>query len=328
MKRKLFLLLSSIALFLTLVASSVVLRYFAQNSYKRGNLSQSSFRQENLQPQELEHHWIVSATQGKALVDQQATLLDARHCRVFPCRQLPGAVSVSWQEFSQSEPGDRGKLLEDDALLTAKLQALGIDKERAVVVVGDPKKGWGEEGRIVWMLRTLGHSQVFLVDGGYRALLAAGLEEVEFQEASRGNFVVQRRQDWQLSREDLQDRLGQDNVVIIDSRSEAEYNGKTPYGEVRGGHVPGAIHLHYRDLLAVDGRLLSREEILRQLQEKDIKPGVEIISYCTGGVRSGWLTAVLIDLGFNAKNYAGSMWEWSASLESEYPLTQTINANN
>lgn len=320
MQRQTFLLLSSIAFLLAVVASGMIWHYFAQNREQRKNLSQSSFAQANLPPQELEHHWIVSATQGQTLVNQQATLLDARHCPVFPCRRLPGAVSVSWQDFSQSEPRNRGKLLEDDAILTAKLQELGIDQERAVVVVGDPKTGWGEEGRIVWMLRTLGHSQAVLVDGGYRALSAVGLEEVKFRQAGKGNFVVQRRQDWQISRQELQDRLGQENVVTIDSRSKPEYNGKTPYGEVRGGHVPGAIHLHYRDLLAADGRLLPREEILSKLREKGITPKLEIISYCTGGVRSGWLTAVLIDLGFDAKNYAGSMWEWSASPESEYPL--------
>ena len=46
-----------------------------------------------------------------------------------------------------------------------------------------------------------------------------------------------------------------------------------------------------------------------------------VISYCTGGIRSGWLVALLVDLNFpTPRNYAGSMWEWSASDPSTHPL--------
>jgi thiosulfate/3-mercaptopyruvate sulfurtransferase len=108
--------------------------------------------------------------------------------------------------------------------------------------------------------------------------------------------------------------------VVLDTREPREYRGETPYGETRGGHVPGARHLFYKDLQAEDGRLLPPARLKARLAALGIGEGTEIVAYCTGGVRSGWVTTVLNDLGLRARNFAGSMWDWSAGDPAEYPL--------
>lgn len=285
--------------------------------------SQSEFTIKNPQLEDLNRQWIVSGSQAKKLLIEGATLIDARPVKLFKRQPLLGAVSVSWQEFSQSKLPFKGNLIDDDKILTEKLQAIGIFQEKPVIVVGDPVNGWGEDGRIVWMLRSLGHQKAVLVDGGFSALVNAGLPTVKADNnpvPPKGNFVVQRRKDWQISREELRGNLGRDNVAIIDAREPREYAGQTPYGESRGGHIPGAINVYYQDWLGEDGRLLSRWEILEMLSEMGVKREAIIVTYCTGGVRSGWSTVVLADLGFAVKNYPGSMWEWSAGDVDVYPL--------
>lgn len=74
-----------------------------------------------------------------------------------------------------------------------------------------------------------------------------------------------------------------------------------PYGERRGGHLPRAIHLHYRELLDAEGRLRLESERLALLQERGTPRDAAILTYCTAGVRSAWLTAVLVGMGFDAK---------------------------
>lgn len=285
-------------------------------------LSQSAFTADRTLPQTLEQHWIISAKEAKTFLDQGATLLDTRSLKILRSKPLKNAVFVRWQNFSMTRLPHRGKLLSDAKILTQKLQSLGISKERPVIVYGNPKTGWGEEGRIVWMLRSFGHSQAVWVDGGYDALVAAGipLEKSKKYSPPQGDFKIQHRSDWTLDQAQLNSRLDDNNLVMIDSRELREYNGKTPYGEQRGGHIPGAIHLHYRELLDANGFLLSRQEILEKLVQNGIKLDREIVSYCTGGVRSAWLTSVLVDLGLTAKNYPGSMWEWSAAPAQAYPL--------
>ncbi|NET36364.1 MAG: sulfurtransferase, partial [Cyanothece sp. SIO1E1] len=118
--------------------------------------------------------WVVTGGEAKLLIQQGATLLDARGQKWWQRTHFPEAQPVTWQQFSQSTAPNRGKLLADDQVLTQMLQAIGISQHQPVVVFADAAAGWGEAGRIVWMLRTLGHSKAVMVDGGYRVLVKAG----------------------------------------------------------------------------------------------------------------------------------------------------------
>ncbi|MDJ1183659.1 sulfurtransferase [Roseofilum casamattae] len=280
----------------------------------------SLFTQSYAAETSLQHRWVVDATEAKQLIEAGAILLDARGRGAKG--QLQGAIPVRWQDFSPNDAIHRGQLLEDDRQLTEKLQGLGISADRPVVVFANPPEGWGEDGRIVWMLRTLGHSQAVMVDGGFAALVQADVPEREDKPLTPmpGDFVVQRNPDWAIAKEELQEQLRGDNVVIIDSREPREFAGKTPYGERRGGHIPGAVNLYFKDFLQSNGMLLSQPDILRNLAEVGITGEIEVIVYCTGGIRSAWLAAMLVTLGINVRNYAGSMWEWSASPAESYPL--------
>ncbi|MEM9213125.1 MAG: rhodanese-like domain-containing protein [Cyanobacteria bacterium P01_F01_bin.150] len=280
-----------------------------------------------------ESQWIVSAEQAVQLVRRGATLLDAQG-KGLGLRRFPGAKVVSWQQFSQTEHPHRGKLLAEDEQLTQRLQEVGISIDRPVVVFANPPNGWGEDGRIVWMLRTLGHGKVVMVDGGIKALLAFREEANDASAAAkvdRGDFVVKRRTnqtpemapDWDIQQDELQRLVNTPaQILLIDTRESREYAGETPYGEQRGGHVPGAIHLYFKDLLTEDGFLLPESELREKLRDYGLTIDKRAIAYCTGGIRSGWLTTVLVNYGYSVENYAGSMWEWSAAPADEYPLIQ------
>ena len=266
------------------------------------------------------HEWLLSAEEAAQIIkDTNAVILDPR---TMASSRLSQAVPIAWSAFTPNTTNRRGLLLKDDQLLARKLEALGVSSDRPVLVAGDPK-AWGEDGRIVWMLRSLGHPATAMVDGGHPALVAAlAAQAVQPVAPVPGTFVVQRNTTWSISRDRLRTELGQPDVVVIDSRTAAEYAGETPYGERRGGHVPGARHLHFESLMDSTGRLLPEPALLDQLSRAGITADKTIIVYCTGGVRSAWLTVVLTELGFTAKNYAGSMWEWSASTPEQYPLVR------
>lgn len=263
--------------------------------------------------QDLTARWVVSVAQAKQLIAGGATVLDVRSQAKWILGRIPGAVRVSWQDFSQRQPPYRGKLLADREVLQEKLRRVGVSGDRPVVVVGNALN-WGENGRIVWMLRTLGHQHAVIVDGGQEALVAAGVPvTIARTKPTYGNFTIQRTTAWEIKREELQAHLNTPELVVIDTREAREYAGATPYGETRGGTIPGAIHLYYQELLDARGKLLPQEMLLVKLAELGISQHTPVIAYCTGGVRSAFVVAVLADLGFtNVRNYAGSMWEWSA----------------
>ncbi len=163
--------------------------------------------------------WVIDAATARKLIAEGATVLDARGADLKKESPISGATEVVWQDFTGSEQPTKGRLLNDDAALTAKLQDFGVSANKPVVVVADSKKGWGEDGRIVWTLRTLGHSAAFFVDGGVVALAEGGLPQIAT--AGKGDFAVKRVADYEITKEELKASIGKPNLVILDTREPA-----------------------------------------------------------------------------------------------------------
>ncbi len=260
----------------------------------------------------------MPAGEACRLIADGALVLDAREPELQATERFPGAVPAAWWWFTEADPPFQGCLLRDDAALGARLRGLGVDDGVPVVSVADARGGWGEDGRMAWTLRALGHGRAVAVDGGLAALRAEGLAEVPPATASAG-FTVRRRAELVATRAWLKANLERPGLVVLNVRTAEEFaGGATPHGEARGGHLPGARHLLFKDLLRADGTLRPRDRVEASLGLGD--GADEVIAYCTGGTRSAWVTAVLHDLGLRARNFAGSMWEWSAGDPARYPL--------
>ncbi len=270
------------------------------------------------------NQWVVSAEQAKQLIEKGATILDPRNVLIWLTGHIPNAAHISWKSFSQKQSYQKGKLIEQSEILEQKLRKLSVFNTKPVIVIGNPSFpcNFGEEGRIVWMLRTLGHQFAAFVDGGEMALTQIGFPiTLEITKPIYGDFVIKQTNFWTIQQNELKNNLLTHKKIIIDTRSPQEFAGETPYGEQRGGHIPNAVNFYFKDLLDANGYLLPREQIIAKLNKLQITQDTPIVTYCTGGVRSAFFVAVLAELGFtNVKNYAGSMWEWSAAPASNYPL--------
>lgn len=272
--------------------------------------------------------FVVSVEKARSLyLKGRTTFLDTRPAAAYASEHLKGSFHADWRQLADPKDPLRGRLLSDEKLLVTRLRALGLSRSRSVVVLGDAAGGWGEEGRIVWLLRTLGHPDAALLDGGFAALSASDLPlTAAATAAGAGDFTIKRDSRWEISRDQLQALIKGGGVagaglVLVDSREKREYDGAVPYGEQRGGHVPGAVHFHYKQLVNAGGKLWDRTTLLARLKAAGLTPDKQVVIYCTGGVRSGWLVMVLADLGFaSVRNYAGSMWEWSAGPAEQFPL--------
>jgi thiosulfate/3-mercaptopyruvate sulfurtransferase len=275
---------------------------------------------------QLQHRWVVNAAEAKELIEQNvATVLDVRQPMSWFFSHVPGAVWLGWWQFLEQLLPPNGKLLKDSKILEEKLRRLGICNRKPVIVIGNPPNNFGEEGRVVWMLRTLGHPQAAFVNGGQAALVKIGVPTVwGLTRPAPGDFVVNPTPLWTIQRHQLQDNLTTQAYFVLDSRSPKEFAGATPYCEKRGGHIPGAVHFHFRDLMDKKGYLLPPAEIMTQLHQRGCDRETPIATYCTGGVRSAFIVAVLTELGYTCvKNYPGSIWEWSAYPAITHPLNRS-----
>lgn len=270
--------------------------------------------------------WVVSAKVALEARAKGALVLDARARRAFTSRHIKGALHSPWTAFSVKKGSNKGEL-KSASSVKVLLEGLGVSNTRPVLVVGDPLNDWGEEGRIVWMLRSLGHPNAMMVDGGIDAMLKAGApaQKGRTKPGAKGVFTIKNNASLQADASSVRASMSSAKSVLIDVRERREYEGKTPYGEARGGHVPGAVHLYFKDFLDASGHLLPRTKLKAKLKALGIEPDTQVIAYCTGGIRSAWMVVVLHHLGYpSAKNYAGSMWQWSAMSSELAPLRKGL----
>ena len=113
---------------------------------------------------------------------------------------------------------------------------------------------------------------------------------------------------------------------LVDVRSPREFSGELlapenlpQEGAQRGGHVPGAVNIPWDSFYNADGTVKSAEEIRNIVGRSGVTGDKEVVTYCTGGIRSSWLLFTLKLAGFEKiKNYAGSWMEWSR--DSDLPI--------
>jgi thiosulfate/3-mercaptopyruvate sulfurtransferase len=258
--------------------------------------------------------FISTETLASELGRPGLVVLDTRPMMGFLMGHIPGALNVDWKAFSDQRAASKGILHPDRSMLEQKIGALGIGNESRVVCYADPVKGYGEDGRLYWMLTYLGHADVSILDGGWMKW------QREQRPVERGpaaspppaHFTAAPRSEVLIEREELKGRLAaREEVGIIDARSPGEYQGQG-MGR-RGGHVPGAVNIPWNGFYNADGSIQAPEAITEALARQGVKGKREFVVYCAGGVRCSWLYALMTRAGIkNVKNYVGSWSDWSS----------------
>jgi len=85
----------------------------------------------------------------------------------------------------------------------------------------------------------------------------------------------------------------------------------------RGGAIPGAVHIEWKDNLRPDGTFKSPAELEAMYQKAGVTPDREVITYCQGGYRAAHAYLALKLIGYpnvrnypTVRNYTGSWKEW------------------
>lgn len=194
------------------------------------------------------------------------------------------------------------------------LQKLGITKNSHVIIYDD-KNGGNAAARLWWMLRSIGHDKVQVIDGGFQAAVKAGFPTTNKQEIPRSvdEYPIE---SWKLPLSDINEVeqvAKSDQYMVIDVRDANRYAGLTEPIDTIAGHIPGAVNIPFTENLDADGHFLA-PEILREKytnQLSSLKPE-NIIVHCGSGITACHTLLAMDYAGLPIpKLYVGSWSEWS-----------------
>ena len=220
--------------------------------------------------------------------------------QTYKAGHIPGAVFVDLDADLSSEPGPGRHPLPDPSEFAETLGRLGIGASDEVVVYDDMKNTVA--ARMWWMMRSIGHTRIRVLDGGYQRWLEEG-RYVDTGDVTRtGTTYPKLEFTGVATHHDLADR------PHIDARASARYRGDYEPVDPKAGHIPGAINLPATNNLDVDGRFLSANDLLRRFESV----GDDAVVSCGSGVTACHNALAMVLAGLEMPNvYVGSFSEWS-----------------
>ncbi len=283
---------------------------------------------------------LISANQLQALQGSGAP------CIVFDCSfelmqpdagaqqysagHIPGALYAHLDTAlsAKSEPSRAGAAsggrhpLPSRESFASWLSSQGVANNTQVVVYD--RQGANYCGRLWWMLKWLGHTNVAVLDGGLQAWQAAGGAVVQGQEAAPAtqNFAVGAPLVKQVDAQHVLSQLGRPAQTVVDARGAPRFRGEVEPLDPAAGHIPGALNRPFTQNMQADGTFkpaaLLRSEFDALLAGRD---AAGVVHHCGSGVSAipNLLAMEIAGLGLTAL-YAGSWSDWVS--DASRPVAQ------
>lgn len=264
-------------------------------------------------PVVVDHSFVLAPPAGRPLVLADVRwYLDGRDGRAaYEAGHLPGAVWVDLDRSLAAHglPATEGRHpFPDPAAFAEAMGALGIGDDTVVVAYDDT--GGMTAGRLVVMLRMLGHDAA-LLDGGVAAWpgpLATGwVEPVP---------AVLTARPWPAERVASADEAAAHPAsggVLIDARAHRRFTGELAQVDPRPGHIPGARSAPWDAVLGADGRMRTAAELRAHYAALGIDDTTEVVASCGSGVSACMNLIALERAGLPpARLFVASWSGWSA----------------
>lgn len=272
------------------------------------NIVNAKWLKENLQNDKL------------VLVDCRFSLMDKGYGkRSYEESHIKNAIRIDIEnELSApiKKHGGRHPLPTVEAL-KATFENIGISNNS--IVVAYDEGDLAGPSRLWWILKYLGHEEVYILNGGINVFEEIGGEiTVEERKSKKGNFQVNINKDMKVDMEYVRERIYKENVAIVDCRENKRYIGEFEPVDKKAGHIPNALNYFWMDILnRNEERLTIKSEESLQEYFKILKGFDEVIIYCGSGITASPVSLALSEIGIDHKLYAGSFSDWISYEEND-----------
>lgn len=230
----------------------------------------------------------------------------------YEAAHIPGAVFMDLPALADPDDPIPGQL-PPDALMTQRMQALGINPDSRIIVYDNSPthsaaRGW-------WMMRVYGLGKsAAILDGGLPKWVAEDRPlERGVPRIAPGTAVARLDRTQVRTKADLLANIASGAQQVLDARGAGRFTGEEaePRPGMASGHIPGSRNLPSSALFNPDNSMKSGDELRALFEGAGIDPSRPVITTCGSGVTAAILLAGLDTLGNgDVTLYDGSWSEW------------------
>ncbi len=264
---------------------------------------------------------LISTEQLAVILDDaNLVIIDTRHDLMNPtlgrdayvASHIPGAIFMSIDhELAAEKTGSNGRHpLPSPGAFAKTLGERGIGNASTVVVYDQGSSMF--VGRLWWMLKWLGHDEVYVLDGGFSQWEKEGRRvESEAKPKSATRFESSLREHMLVTAVETLAAISDPTRRVVDARAAERYRGDVEPIDPVGGHIPGAINRPFAMNLR-DGKFKPQNELREEFERllADHAPDA-VIHQCGSGVSAISNIIAMEHAGLRGSRlYAGSWSEW------------------
>jgi thiosulfate/3-mercaptopyruvate sulfurtransferase len=208
--------------------------------------------------------------------DPNVRIVDTDKADAYPRVHIPNAVGVVDNYYK----GGADRIhVQKPAEFAATMESLGISDD-TLVVAYDSDVHFAP--RLFWALNYYGHRNVKVLDGGFPKWFAEGRPLTRaIPKVPKGQFASKAQPDWIATKDQVVSCIRKPDTVLLDVRSDEEWTGENARGTKRGGRLPGAVHLEWKNFVAWNDIpvVKAADELRALLGRHGITPDKNVVTY-------------------------------------------------
>ena len=160
------------------------------------------------------------------------------------------------------------------------MEKLGIGDDTLVVTYD--ANGSLSAARFWWVLNYYGHTNVKVLNGGWRRWHDEGKPtSIDRPPVVSVTFTPNANEDLICTLDYGVEQVGHSDTVFLDVRADGEWDGSNSRGNERVGHIPGAVHLEWTNFLNEDRHrtFKTAEELRSMLEMIGVTADKNVITY-------------------------------------------------
>lgn len=229
-----------------------------------------------------------------------------------PVAYIPHSIFFDFEKMFCNTASNLPHTMPSETRFTEGAQKLGIDNDSLIVIYDN--KGIYCAPRVWWMLKSMGHHHVYVLDGGLPNWLRANMPTQPQLVATgkSGNFLAKYNSHYFISADNIIQQLTA--LSVVDARSTGRFKGTQaePRHGLRSGHIPTSVNLPFTVCLE-DTEFKSATKLKRIFSELGLTVDKYLVFSCGSGVTACILALAATEAGYtNIAVYDGSWSEWGA----------------